>query len=84
MMKITVAISAASSYDSPIFPPTMLKMVAVALTWAATVPIITRAIRTDRSICGTRPKRMRNRSGMEVAPYCLPTRWMRPAIPEKI
>ena len=46
----------------------MLKIVAVALTWAATVPIMTRAISTDSSIWGTRPKRMRNRSGMEVAP----------------
>ena len=68
MMKMIVAISAATSKEIPASPPTMLKIVAVALIWLATVPIIARAIRMDIRICGSFPKRRRSRSGMEVTP----------------
>ena len=42
-MKITQAISAPASKLRPTWPPSMLMMVAVAVTWEATVPIMVKA-----------------------------------------
>ena len=59
-------------------------MVAVAVTWEATVPIMVKATRQARMIFAVFPKRFSNSSGMEVMSYLVPMREIRPEIPEKM
>jgi hypothetical protein len=59
-------------------------IVAVAVTWEATVPIMANAISTERVILAARPNRRSNSSGIEVIPYCIPISEIFPAMPEKM
>ena len=61
----------------------MLMMVAVAVTWAATVPIMVKAISAPSVTLVALPKRRSKRSGMEVTLKLVPTADIRPAKPEK-
>ena len=84
MMNTAQAMSAPISYEMPISPPSMLMIVAVAVTCEATVPIIVNAIRQPSTTLAVFPKRCSNRSGMDVTLNFRPTSEMRPAKPEKI
>ena len=64
--------------------PSMLMMVAVAVTCEATVPIIVKAIRPPKITLVVLPKRCSKRSGIEVTWNVVPTAEIRPAKPEKI
>ena len=83
-MNTTQAMSAPSSKEMPISLPSMLMMVAVAVTCEATVPIIVKAIRQPRITFAVLPKRCSKRSGMDVTLNVVPTAEMRPAKPEKM
>lgn len=60
------------------FPASILIMVAVAVTWEATVPIMVNATITAKMSLAALPNRRSNRSGMEVTPCLRPISEIRP------
>ena len=77
-MKMIQAMRAPASKDRPTWPPSILMMVAVAVTWEATVPTMAASM-----IFAVLPKRRWKRSGMEATSYFMPISEIRPAKPEK-
>ena len=82
-MKMIQAMRAPASKDKPTWPPSMLMMVAAAVTWEATVPIMVKATMAASRIFAGLPKRRWKRSGMEVTSYFMPISEIFPAMPEK-
>ena len=84
MMNTAQAMSAPISYEMPISPPSMLMIVAVAVTWDATVPIMEKAIKAPKTTLAPFPNRRSKRSGMEVMEKVVPTAEIRPAKAENM